>query len=233
MGWSSDFLGYWNGKDTNKNLFLRAYPSYGRMAEEGKIKVSQKGSDIFVLYKCDVKGDYFGKWWVTCFLCRREKGHEFFTKDIDAIDNLCFGFPKSWVALLDKDNEMVKKYIEAREEAEAKTKAKGKIEIGDWVEAVAPYEITWNSGHSIAEGEKFHLYVKVLNPYAKKKQKSYVVAQPGMVWRNGACEWEMNLTNRRISNSTFKNLKSVRKMTAEEIDAVVSERKSQMAKEAV
>lgn len=222
MGWTGTIM-YWGRKATNKDLFLEAYPSYKRALDEGRIKLSQKGSNVFVLFQRDVpSSEHYGKYGVIEFLCRREP-NEFITKDIDAVDNLCFGFPKSWCDFLDKSDPDVQKYLAARAEFEAKEKSKCKPEIGDVLECVASREISWSDGHSIAKGEKFYVTVGTLNPWSAKKQKAYIQARPGTVWKNGEWKWEMSRTNYRIGGSSFKSLESVKKLSADEVKAIVDD----------
>lgn len=220
MGWTGSFI-YWNKKDTNKDLLVRAFPSLQKELDEGTRKLSQKGSDVYMLFKCNVKGEYFGKWWVACYLCRREKGGEFMTKDIDAISNHCFDFPKSWIDLLDKTDTEVQEYIKAREEWENKQKSKVKFEIGDYVKSVTSYDITW-SGFKINKGDVFYIHIQCLNPWANKKTKAYVITKPHSNWKG---EWQMVDDNYRIKGSTFNNLESAIKLSEEDVRQIVKAEK--------
>ena len=228
MGWTGSFI-WWNKHDTNKDLLLRAFPSREKLFKEGKIKLSQKGSDVFMLYQCDIPGEYFGKWFVCCYLCRREKGGEFMTKDIDAVSNHCFGFPKSWIDFLDKSDPEVQEYIKARELYENKMKSKTKFDFGDYVKCVAGYKITWNGGYKIEEDEIFYIHISVLNSWSKKKTKAYVVCEPHCNWKGN---WEMTECMRRISGTTFKNCKSVEKLSENDIKKIVESKHQKVLEEA-
>ncbi len=224
MGWSGDFT-YWNSRDTNKDIFLRTRPSIARKVEEGTFKVSQRGNNVYLLYQCDIKGEYFGKWFVCCYLCRREKGGEFMTKDIDALSNNCFDFPKSWISYLDKSLPEVKVYIDKRNEWENSERIKLKIDFDDYLKCVAPYKIEWNS-FSIKTGDTFYVHIGSLNPWAKRKQKCYIITQPSSVYRSNGLEYKMIDTYYRISNSTFKNIKSVIKLSEKDINQIVEDYKN-------
>lgn len=205
MGWCGDYT-YWSKRDTNKDILLRTRPSWKPLVESGELKLSQKGSNVYILGK-----GTDGKYWVDCYLCRREKGGEFMTKGISALSNHCFDFPKSWLPFLDNTNDVVKEYIKAREEYEAKQKSKPKIDFGDTIECTANYDVSWSNGYKLAKGETARFYVKKLNPYARRVQKAYVLQVKRKNWE-GVEEWYT--TNCRLSSSTFKygisNLKVVR-----------------------
>lgn len=213
MGWTGSFI-WWNKRDTNKDLLVRAFPSMKKYIDEGTRKLSQKGSDVYVL---DRNKD--GIWYVVCYLCRREKGGEFMTKDIDAIYNHCFGFPKSWIALLDKNDEVVQEYIKAREEWESKQKPKKSFKVGDYVKCVASYEISWNGGYKIQPDEVFYVHIDYLNPFSSRKTKSYVICKP--------CCNRLASFGRRIKGSTFNNLKSAVKLSESEIQQIIAKAKEE------
>lgn len=230
MGWTGTFL-YWNRHDTNKDLFLRAYPSYRKLLEENKIQLSQKGSNVYMLYQCDITtSENFGKRFVCCFLCQRDsKRSEFLTKDIDAISNSCFDFPKSWLDFLDKSDSDIQKYIQEREEWENKQKSKGKFEIGDYAKCIASYEISWSNGRVIKKDEEFYIQIGCLNPYASKKTKSYVVVVPRSDWKG---EWSMQSSGCRIKGNTFKHCKSVVKLSEDDVKQIVEAEHQKVIKQA-
>ena len=205
MGWCGNYT-YWSKRDTNKDILLRTRPSWRPLIERGELKLSQKGSNVYVLGKTAN-----GYSWVCCYLCKREKGKEFLTKDIDAIGNHCYDFPKSWIAFLPQDNEKVQEYIKARTEYEAKQKSKANIDFGDIIECTANHNISWNNSYKIGKGETARFVVQKLNPYARRVQKAYVLQIKRKNWE-GAEEWYT--TNCRLSSGTFKygisNLKVIR-----------------------
>lgn len=196
MGWFGDFT-YWNKRDTNKDIFLRVHPTIKQKIESGEYKISQSGSNVYLLGK-----GTDGKYWVDCYLCRREKGGEFMTKGIGALENHCFNFPKSWLPYLDSTEEVVKEYIRAREEYEAKQKSKTKIDFGDTIECTANYDISWSNSYKIGKGETARFVVQKLNPYARRVQKAYVL-QVKRKHIDGSDYWYQ--TNCRLSASTFKH----------------------------
>lgn len=196
MGWSGDFT-HWSRRDTNKDIFLRCYPSIKAKVEDGEYKISQKGSNIYLLGKTED-----GKYCVDCILCRRDDGQEFMTKGIGALENHCFDFPKSWLSYLDPNDELVKEYLKARAEYEAKQKSKTKIDFGDIIECTANYDISWGSLHKLTKGETARFVVRKLNPYARRVQKAYVLQVKRKNWE-GAEIWDT--TNCRLSASTFKH----------------------------
>lgn len=195
MGWCSVYT-YWSKRDTNKDILLNTRPSWRPLIERGELKLSQKGSFFYVLGKTAN-----GYSWVCCYLCKREKGKEFITKDIDAIYNHCYDFPKSWITFLPQDNEKVQEYIKARTEYEAKQKSKANIDFGDIIECTANHNISWNNRYKIGKGETARFIVQKLNPYARRVQKAYVLQIKRENWE-GAEEWYT--TNCRLSSSTFK-----------------------------
>jgi hypothetical protein len=127
------------------------------------------------------------------------------TKDIDAIGNYCFDFPKSWIKYLDKNNEDVKNYIQKRNEYEESKKASkiNKVKIGDIIECESKYDIRWADGRIIKANEKFFVKVSVHNPYAKKKTKDYLVANQ---YINSKGEVYYTTEPRRIARRTFNNI---------------------------
>ena len=175
MGWEGIPLWQLNGR-TNKELLLSARNSIRKGYEEGKYLLSQSGSDVFILYQCDIeKSEDFGKYFVACYLCRRNR-NEFLVKDIDAITNHCL-FPKKWIEYLDRENEDVKNYIAWRKEYDARKKTEEHYEIGDYVRCVntSGHIIEWNDGKKIKDNESFYVSVEVLNPWSKKKNKAFVI----------------------------------------------------------
>ncbi len=198
MGWTGTF-GYWHNKETNLDIFKRLYnTSLEREIEEGKVKACQRGSSIYILFPTKA-----GKYWICKYLCQRNKrNNEFLTKDIDAIYNRCFDFPKSWLKYLDSNDEEVGKYLAERAVFECK-KNVSKIKIGNTLECVAPYDIEWSDGSVIKKNEKFFVNVKLHNLYVKKRTKDYVIAQQVV---NVKGEKTFINTYHRISNKTFKNV---------------------------
>lgn len=195
MGWSGNFT-HWSRRDTNKDIFLRCYPSIKAKVEDGEYKITQKGSNIYLLGKTED-----GKYCVDCILCHREDGQEFMTKGIGALENHCFDFPKSWLSYLDPNDELVKEYLKARAEHEARQKAKTVFTFGDIIECIPNYDIEWGSSYKANKGEPLYLKVEKLNPYAKRATKMYVVAIKRKDF-DGVETW--CTTNRKIRTSTFK-----------------------------
>lgn len=214
MGWTESFI-EWNRKDTYKDLLLRAYPSMKKYIEEGTRKLSQKGNTVYVLDK-----NKEGVWYVVCYLCQKNRKGGFFTKDIDAINNDCFDFPKSWLKLLDKNDENVKRYITSRTKWEEEQKSKTKYEIGDYLRCVANNTISWSGGYKIKANEVFYIHITNKSRFnGKRKIKQYQICEPdgyfGMADRL-----------RRIDGKSFKSdywIKSAEKISKEEIDRLVTE----------
>lgn len=73
MGWCSDYT-YWSKRDTNKDILLRTRPSWRPLVERGELKLSQKGSNVYVLEKTAN-----GYSWVYCYLCKWEGAEEWYT----------------------------------------------------------------------------------------------------------------------------------------------------------
>lgn len=227
MGWTGDFM-YWNRKETNKDLLMRAYPSIKEGFEQGRYKLSQKGSDVYMLYQCDIptSKDY-GKWYVAKYLCRRRQ-NEFMTKDIDAIDNDCFDFPKDWLKYLDAGDSYISRYLKAREEFEQKQKKAEKYDFGDVVKCKAVSSISWSDGHRIAEGGTFYVRIKVLNPYASKRTKSFVVVEPRKPYGES---WQFASTMYRVNATSFKYAEK-QKMTESDIMEVLKKAEREAEDEA-
>lgn len=203
MGWTGTFVHYWKG-DTNKDLLMRAYPSIARGVEEGRYKLSQKGSHVYMLYQCDIpESKNYGKWFVCKYLCSRNKG-EFLTKDIDAISNHCFDFPKDWLKYLDATNPDIAEYLEKRKLHEQTSTKASDFKIGDYVKCVANCTISWADGYEIKMGETFYVQI-YKSGFTKRMTKGYrVVAVDGHGLRS-------------IRSTTFKYLKDKQKMSEQEI----------------
>lgn len=192
MGWTGSFI-WWNNRESNKELFLRAYPSYRTEIENGTYKIAQSGSNVYILGE-SING---GKC-VSCVLCRRyKKDGEFCTKFIDAISNHCFGFPQSWIAELNQDDPDVQQYIKARQEDKAK---KQKYEIGDLIECVAHREIFWSDYFTVKENDTFYIKVERWTSHSGRKNKHYVVYTKD---KDGS----FGRTHFRLTQKTFKYLK--------------------------
>ena len=208
MGWDGIPLWQLNGR-TNKELLLSARSSIRKGYEEGKYLLSQSGSDVFILYQCDIENsEYFGKYFVACYLCRRNR-KEFLIKDIDAITNRCL-FPKKWIEYLDGENEEVKNYIAWRKEYDAKKKTEEYYEIGDYVRCVntTGSTIEWNDGKKIKADESFYVSVDVLNPYSKKKNKAFVICDLHKnVFTN---KYEFVRRPYRVNSSSFQEVQKKR-----------------------
>lgn len=178
MGWTGDYM-IWNRSESNKDLLMRSNSWIKKGVDEGKYKLSQKGSDVYMLYQCDIENsEDFGKWFVMCWLCRRNaKNHEFLTKDIDALSNHRYDFPKNWCSQLDRSIPTVKEYLDSREEYEQKQKSKTAYKVGDVLHCKnGSYALEWTDGKTIAPDEEFFVRVSTVNPYAKRKQMCFIIA---------------------------------------------------------
>lgn len=233
MGWTGTFVHYWKG-DTNKDLLMRAYPSIARGVEEGRYKLSQKGSHVYMLYQCDIpENKSYGKWFVCKYLCSRNKG-EFLTKDIDAISNHCFDFPKDWLKYLDATNPDIAEYLEKRKLHEQTSTKASDFKIGDYVKCVAPYELNWSSGYKISKGEMFYIHIRRHSIYTKRATKEYVITKPRFSmadWEHKpANEWYMNDNIYRISTSVFNSSKG-QKLSADDLQEIFKVENEKRTKE--
>ena len=195
MGWTGNFI-HWTKYDSNKELFLRAYPSYASEYQKGDIKLSEHGSILYMLYKYNDKG--VEKYHICAFLTQRNKSrNEFLTKDVGALENGYFDFPESWVKYLDKSNPEIALALERRKQyKDSKKQSKDNVQFGSLFKCTAKREISWQSGYTISEGEDFYVKIGVLNPYARRKTKCFVVVDGATTH----CS-----TGRRISADTFYN----------------------------
>ena len=198
MGWTGTYCS-WGNKESNLNIFKRVYdPSLTREIESGKSKICQRGSNIYVLYPIR-HGEAH---WVVKYLCQRnKKDNEFLTKDIDAITNDCFDFPKAWLDYLPKDSERVAEYLQKRKDYENSKVKVAKIQYNDILECVSNVDIEWNNGYSIKKGDKFFVHVCKHNPFARRTTKDYVITQQTVNYK-GEKVWSDDC--RRISSRTFK-----------------------------
>ena len=188
MGWIGVYKEYKTNKENVQNLVL-----YGKTENEKQWyrEISQKGSSVYILGQN--KDDK--KYWVDCVLCQTTRCHgypEFMYKGIGAISNMCFDFPKKWVALLDSTDTEVQKYIKAREEYETEKKGKYTPKIGDIFKCKCSYDLNWNS-FSIPKGQEF--FIKYTNFYGHK----YFML----------CTENGNTYSCKVTRKTFNNFEKV------------------------
>lgn len=161
MGWTGIYKQYKTNLDNIKYDVHRGKTEEENLYYKG---FTQRGSSVYVLYQKKRDMKYF----VICYLCQTTHCHgysEFMYKDIDAVSNHCFDFPKKWVDLLDKDDKEVQEYIAARNAYEQKKKTEHKLKLGDMFLCKSHFDINWGS-YSIKKGEEF--YIKYHNHYGHK-----------------------------------------------------------------
>ena len=214
MGWTGMFD--WNTWEKNWEILNREFFSGDTKFEP--LKWSDKGGHVWCLFKNKETGEIYAE--VT--LCKRyTKDHEFCYKSM-GIDcgPYVYDMPKSWLPLLSKEyqeHEFSRDWFKRRDEWEQEKKTKFKFEIGDYFKCEAKYDIEWNDGFKIKENEVFYINISCLNPYAKKKTKAFAVVRPGMEYGGG---YVMQRSYHRLSASTFKNLKSVVKLSEDEVKQI-------------
>ena len=200
MGWDGTFT-HWNSKETNKDIFLRGYPNYINRIENEGWKISQRGSDLYILFKStkDI-------WWIEKVYCRKRK-NEFLTKEIDAISNSCFDFPEVWLNYLDPTDKDVIRYITERTLNKAvnfqRTRETQSFNIGDVVLCRSDYSIHWNS-FSIKENEDFYVLIEK-NPKTKRNSKLYVIVR--QEFNEFTDKWYYHTCPYRIKQKTFNACK--------------------------
>lgn len=186
MGWTGIYKQYKTNLDNIK------YDVHNGKTEEENYwykDFTQRGSNVYVLYQRKKDMTYF----IICYLCRTEHCHgysEFMYKDIDAVYNHCFDFPKKWVELLDKDDKEVQEYIAARNAYEQKKKTEHKVKLGDVFLCTYDFDLSWG-GFKISSGEEF--YIKYHDWYGHK----YFLL----------CNENGQIFHSKIPRTTFNNLK--------------------------
>ena len=185
MGWVGMYKKYKTNLENVKYCVLYGETENKTQWYKGLV---QRGSSVYLL----VQNKNDNRYWVCCILCQnvRRKGYsEFMYKDIDAIENMCFDFPKKWVSLLDANDPDIKKYITARNEYEQKKKSAYKPKLNDLFRCKSSRSINFG-GYTINSGEEF--YIKYNDWYGRKY---FMLAD-----KNG------NVKRMKITRNTFNNL---------------------------
>lgn len=214
MGWTGMFN--WNSWEKNSEILEREFFGSAEKNYES-VQWSNKGGHTWCLYKNKETNIHYAM----VVLCQRHsKDHEFCYKEIELSSGpYVYDMPVSWFPLIKdtyKDSEWAQEWFKRREEW-LHDKKTNKFEIGDYFKCEAKYDIEWNDGFKIKENEVFYINISCLNPYAKKKTKAFAVVKPGKEYGGG---YVMQRSYHRLSASTFKNLKSVVKLSEDEVKQI-------------
>lgn len=184
MGWTS----YYVGSMTNKECVLDEVRQYKSTIK----KMVQKGSRFYFLME-----NKNGVEWILLMLTSKKNG-EFYYKDIQC-NPYESGVPLSILKAFNPSNESDAKWKAEQLVKEEISKEKSSFTFGDVLKVRNDnMEISWNDGHKIKPEEEFFIRIETLNPFAKKRTKSYTV-----VYVNGT---SCISSGYRISKNTFDRL---------------------------
>ena len=214
MGWTGMFN--WSSSEKNKDILNREFFGSAEHKYEA-VKWSGNGGHTWCLYR----NKETNKVYAMLVLCSRDsKRHEFFYNEIELSSGPYeYDMPSSWIPLIKdtyKDEQYAQDWFKRREEW-LHDKKTNKFEIGDYFKCEAKYDIEWGDSFVIKENEVFYINISCLNPYAKKKTKAFAVVRPGKEYGGG---YVMQRSYHRLSAPTFKNLKSIVKLSEEEVKQI-------------
>ena len=196
MGWT----GYYTSR-TNKDECIHLISHFKGTCK----KYVMKGNSFYALMTSEKGED-----WVLLLLTQRYKG-EFRYKDIQCSPYEHGGIPASILnSFVPSDEENAKWLKENLEllEKEKQLQKKNECNFGDVVHCKnTGMTISWSNGKQIPNGEDFFVRVDVLNPFSKKRTKSYRVVEK--INKNGTvCFYP---TGYRISSSCLKRIEILNK----------------------
>lgn len=173
MGWTGMFD--WNRNEKNHEILNREFFGVGGNVKLQPLAWSDKGGHTWLLYEDKVTHKKYS----SVILTKRCRD-EFMYKEI-SID--ChpyqYDIPSSWVEQIASsyaDSELFRGWLaEYKKSKTKKVKTDKVFDFGSIIKCRATSNICWGNGNKICKGDEFYVAVEVLNPYAKRKTKSFNV----------------------------------------------------------
>lgn len=197
MGWTGYYV---NGKINRKNECLDVIEGsyYGKT-----IKTAMRGTEFYALK------EHKGRQYIMVLLTNIH-GSEFLYKDIELSPHeQGYIVPPSLLREFKPSTEEDAKWLEAQTAESRRLKEETvKYDIGDILECKADTEVSWSTGHKLAENEKFFVTVEKLNPFKPKSKKVFVITEHEQDYK-GEYRWVRRF--RRLDKKYFTVLGKVQK----------------------
>lgn len=215
MGWTS----YYVGSQSSKDCAMEELESYARGGNNVIKRTVWKGSKLYALLHSTRTDDD----WVLLLLTSKKDG-EFYYKDIQC-NPYESGVPMSILKdFIPKDKENAEWKEKSIAENKRQKARLNEFEVGDYIKCVhGNYSTCWGNYFKLEPNEVFYLKCTYLNPYAKRKKKTYVVSKLG--------EYGFSDTRYRLRDSSFNSIPQKEKVTKAFLADLEAKRKALFLKE--